>query len=147
VPGGALLKPENMLEGVRNGVADIGSAVVPFFPGSCPSLPRSQDRRSGRWKQAHPKDSIAIVQKLLEEHSAFRDEYDRLNLRAAFWIAAAPYVVISAKKLENLDDFKGLKIRTFGRICARSSRPPGGAALDGFQRGLHELQTGSSTPL
>ena len=36
VPGGTLLKPENMVEGIRGGVADIGSTVVSFFPGQLP---------------------------------------------------------------------------------------------------------------
>src|SRR5512139_1384195 len=36
IAGGTLLKPENMLEGVRNKVADIGSTVVSFFPGQIP---------------------------------------------------------------------------------------------------------------
>src|SRR5690606_39184022 len=36
VPGGALLKPENMLEGVRGKVASMGSTVASFFPGQLP---------------------------------------------------------------------------------------------------------------
>ena len=144
VPGGALLKPENMLEGVRNGVADIGSAVVPFFPGQLPisaTLAGTVDLVDGN--KLTPKDSIAIVQKLLEEHSAFRDEYDRLNLRAAFWIAAAPYVVISAKRLENLDDFKGLKIRTFGENMRKIIAATGAAPISmAFSEVYTSLQTG-----
>jgi TRAP-type C4-dicarboxylate transport system substrate-binding protein len=144
VPGGALLKPENILEGVRNGVADIGAAVIPFFPGQLPisaTLSGTVDLADGN--RLDPNKTIAILQTLIEEFPELRKEYDDLNLKPGFWIAAPPYGVIATRSVAQLPDFQNLKIRTFGVNMPKLFSAVGAAPLSmAFGEVYTSLQTG-----
>lgn len=144
VPGGALLKPENILEGVRNGVADIGAAVIPFFPGQLPisaTLSGTVDLADGN--RLAVTDTIAILQTLLEEFPEFQQEYDALNLKPGFWIAAPPYAVTSKPAITELKDFEGVKIRTFGVNMPKIFSAVGATPISmAFSEVYTSLQTG-----
>ena len=87
VPGGTLLKPENMVEGIRGGVADIGSTVVSFFPGQLPisaTLAGTVDINYGN--KLDLKGVTAITQRLTEEFQPLRDEYKKLGLQPIYYV-------------------------------------------------------------
>lgn len=115
VPGGALLKLENMLEGLRGGVADIGVTNVSNFAGQLPiasTLAGVADINYG-----NKVDTIGlslITLKLLEEFPEYRKDFDDLGLRPAAWIPTPTFAVITRAPVSRLDEFKGKKIRAFG---------------------------------
>jgi len=115
VPGGTLLKPENMVEGIRGGVADIGSTVVSFFPGQLPisaTLAGTVDITYGN--KLDLKGATAITQRLTEEFQPLRDEYKKLGLQPIYYVPTPAYAIISNKPIQKLADFKGVKTRAFG---------------------------------
>ncbi|RYF25783.1 MAG: hypothetical protein EOO23_08835, partial [Comamonadaceae bacterium] len=115
VPGGALLKLENMLEGLRGGVADIGVTNVSNFAGQLPiasTLAGVADINYG-----NKVDTVGlslITLKLLEKFPQYRKDFDDLGLRPAAWIPTPTFAVITRAPVAKLDDFKGKKIRAFG---------------------------------
>lgn len=115
VPGGALLKLENMLEGLRGGVADIGVTNVSNFAGQLPiaaTLAGTADITYG-----NKVDTIGlslITLKLLEEFPAYSKEFEDLGLFPAVWIPTYTFGVIARDPIAKIDDFKGKKIRAFG---------------------------------
>ena len=115
VAAGALLKPENMIDGVRAGVAQMGSAVSFFFPGQLPisaTLGGITDLRIGN--SLDPAGVTAVTMKLLSETPEFAQEYEKLGLKAVFWISPPPYAIIANKEIARLSDLQGKKLRSFG---------------------------------
>ena len=115
VAGGTLLKPENMIEGLRARSAQMGSAVSFFFPGQLPisaTLGGITDLRIGN--RLDPVGVTEVTTRLLAETPEFAQEYEKLGLKAIFWISPPPYAVIANKPLEKLPDLQGKKFRSFG---------------------------------
>jgi len=120
VAGGTLLKPENMLEGIRGRVADIGSMVVSFFPGQLPiaaTLAGTVDIDLGN--KLDLKGMTAITMRLSEEFAPFNAEFEKLGVRAVFWVPTPPYAIIATKPIQTLADFHGRKTRAFGSMIPR----------------------------
>lgn len=142
--GGALLKPENMIEGLRGRTADIGTAVVSFFPGQLPisaTLAGSIDMDLGN--RLDMKGVTAITMKLVEEFPEFQGEYAKLGLRVLFWVPTPAYGIIFRAPVAKLDDLKGRKIRTFGNVIPQLVNAAGGVPLSvAFGEIYTSLQTG-----
>jgi TRAP-type C4-dicarboxylate transport system substrate-binding protein len=115
VAAGALLKPENMIEGLRGRTAQMGSAVTFFFPGQLPisaTLGGITDLKLGN--QLDPVGVAAVTMKLSSETPEFAQEYEKLGIKPIFWISPPPYAFIGTKPMARLDDLKGKKFRSFG---------------------------------
>ena len=142
--GGSLLKPENMIEGLRGRTADIGTAVVSFFPGQLPisaTLAGSTDMELGN--KLDMKGVTAITMKLVEEFPEFAGEYQKLGLKALFWVPTPPYGIITKAPVTKLDEFRGKKIRTFGNVIPQLVNAVGGVPLSvAFGEIYTSLQTG-----
>lgn len=115
VPGGALLSQENMLDGLRAGIADIGVTNVSNFAGQVPiaaTLAGTADITYG-----NKTDTIGlslITLKLIEEFPQYEKEFAAIGLFPAVWIPTYTFSVISTQPIAKLADFQGKKIRAFG---------------------------------
>lgn len=120
VPGGALLKPENMIEGLRGGIANMGSTVVSFFPGQLPisaTLASLVDLRIGNALDFE--ELSAITTQLLNDVPEFSQEYEKLGLKAIWFVPSPAYAIISNEPITELADFSGKKIRTLGNVLPK----------------------------
>lgn len=144
VPGGALLKPENMVDGVRGGVANMGSTVVSFFPGQLPisaTLAGLVDLRYGNRLDLN--GITEITTQLLNDVPEFSGEYEKLGLKVIWFVPSPAYAVISNKPIENLDGFAGKKIRVLGNVMPKLVEAAGGVPLSvAFSEIYTSLQTG-----
>jgi TRAP-type C4-dicarboxylate transport system substrate-binding protein len=144
VAGGTLLKPENMLEGLRGGIAQMGSAVVLFFPGQLPisaTLAGVTDLDTGNKIDAA--GATAITMRLLSEVPEFATEYEKLGLKAIMWVSAPPYGIIGTKPIAKLQDFQGKKIRAFGSALPKLLTAAGAAPVSMAYGEIYtSLQTG-----
>jgi len=106
--GGSLLEAENMLDGVKNGTADIGLTATTYEPGRFPLLEIS-DLPSG-----YPNSEVAsqVVYQLVEEfeHEALED----FKIVTAF--ATEPSFIQSREKISNLEELKGKQLRISGGL-------------------------------
>ena len=142
--GGALLKAENMIEGIRGRTADSGAAVVSFFPGQLPisaTLAGSVNMEIGN--RLDMKGVTAITMKLIEEFPEFNAEYQKLGLKVMFWVATPPYAIITTTPVTKLTDFGSKKIRTFGSVLPQLVNSAGAVPLSvAFGEIYTSLQTG-----
>lgn len=144
VPGGALLKPENMIEGVRGKVANMGSTVVSFFPGQLPisaTLAGLVDLKYGN--KLDFEGISKITTQLLNEIPAFSSEYEKLGLKVIWFVPSPAYAIISKEPISSLAEFEGKKIRTFGNVLPKLIEAAGGVPLSvAFGEIYTSLQTG-----
>lgn len=107
-PGGTLLTAQNMYDGVKNGVADIGLSCPTYEPGRFPLLAIS-DLPSG-----FPNSRVAsrVVFDLIKEFppDAFKD----FKIITAF--ATEPAHLMVTEPVTSLQDLKGKQIRISGAL-------------------------------
>jgi len=144
VPGGALLKPEAIFDGVRKGVADCGPLVTSYAAGALPissSLMSSIDIELGN--KLDVKGITAISARLFEEFSEFTGEYEKLGLRGMLWVPTAPYAIISKKPTQSLADVEGQKLRGFGKTVPQFEAAMGAVPVAlAFSEMYTSIQTG-----
>ncbi len=144
VPGGALLKSEATLDGVRKGVATCGPWVTSYKPGALPittTLMGSMDLDLGN--RLDLKGIMAINNRLFNEFPEFRQEFEKLGLRAMVWVPTAPYIIISRKETRNLDDLKGQKLRAFGSVLPKFQQAMGAVPVSVANAEMYtSIQTG-----
>ena len=129
VPGGALLKLENMVEGLRAGVADIGVTNVAGSAGQLPitaTMAGTADVTLG-----NRLDTVGlglVFTQLLQEFPQITDEFKDIGLMPLVWIPTFTFGVISREPITNLSGFQGKKIRSFGpnlpRILSAAGATP-----------------------
>lgn len=115
VAGGALLKLENMVEGLTTGVADLGSTNVAASARQLPItsiLSGTADITLGN--QVDTIGLSLVFQKLVEEFPAITKEFGEIGLVPVVWIPAFTFGVLARPPVANLADLQGKKIRVFG---------------------------------
>lgn len=115
VPGGALLKLENMIEGLRAGVADLGSTNVAASSRQLPivsTLSGTADLTLGN--QIDTVGIALVFQKLLEEFPQITQEFRDINLVPVVWVPVFTFAILSRTPVVTLADLPGKKIRAFG---------------------------------
>jgi len=144
VAGGALLKLENMIEGLRGGVADIGVTNVSNFAGQLPisaTLAGTADLRYGNRVDAVGLSLIHL--KLLEEFPQITQEFRDIGLLPLVWIPTFTFAVIARDPIATLADFQGKKIRAFGPNLPRILSAAGATPLSVAVAEVYtSLQTG-----
>ena len=138
--GGALGGPGEMIELVGSGAVDIGNFPVSYFFSQFPvaslsgSLPLLFE------------DSAQAAQLIAEAYAnvpEVRAEYDAANLRPFLNRGLPQYRLICTKPVASLDDFEGLKVRTYGTFHPMLFQAFGAVPVnmelaetyDGLQRG------------
>jgi len=143
VSGGALLKPENMIEGLRGKVADMGSAVVSFFPGQLPisaTLASTVDLTLGN--KLDVAGSSAITTQLLNEFPEFSQEYEKHGLKVLWFVAVPAYAIITNEPVTNSSQLNGKKIRTLGNVLPKLLNAAGAVPVS---VAFSEIYTGMQT--
>ncbi len=106
--GGALLNAQNMYDGVKDGVADIGLSATSYEPGRFPLLGISE------LPSGYPNAAVAskVFYDLLKEfpQKSFKD----YKIITAF--TTEPGYIMVKKSVTNLQDLKGRKIRISGSL-------------------------------
>jgi TRAP-type C4-dicarboxylate transport system substrate-binding protein len=144
VAGGALLKPEKILEGVGGGMADAGALVVSFYLGQLPisgTLAGTVDLKKGN--KLDQRGVAAISLKLLEEFPQLTEEFTRHGVTPVLWIPTNPYAIVSTTPISKLEDFRGKRIRVFGNNIPKLVTAAGAVPMSiGFGEVYTSLQTG-----
>lgn len=107
-PGGALSSPAETLDSIKTGIMDSGWGLQGYSPGEFPvhSVLHLPFLANGSGK-----DLSIVAQKLYEEFPEIQEEYD--DIVPLWFHAADPYAIVTkGKKVETLEDLKGLKLRT-----------------------------------
>lgn len=106
--GGALLNAQNMYDGVRDGVADIGLSATSYEPGRFPLLGISE------LPSGYPNSAVAskVLYDLIKEFPP--EEFKDYKIITAF--CTEPGYIMVKKPAANLQDLKGRKLRIPGSL-------------------------------
>lgn len=140
-PSEQIGKASDMLTLAKSGVADLVSIAPAYISDKLPlsgviELPGAYENACS--------GSYAFAKLVSEEGVLAENEYSPNGVRVLFVGAQGPYRVLTAdKKIDNLEDFSGLKVRTAGgpmdmlaqQMDAISVRLPGPDVLPSLTRG------------
>lgn len=122
----SLLNLPQMLNGVRDGVVDIGFVLPPLFPSELPETHLAVDLAmlgSNPWAMAGAmSEYVFSCQECLAEHLKNSQVYLGSS-------STAPYMIVSTKKAVTLDEIKGKKLRSGAAPWARWAQNFGAVAL------------------
>ena len=122
----SLLNLPQMLNGVRDGVVDVGFVLPPLFPSELPETHLAVDLAmlgSNPWAMAGAMtEYVFSCQECLAEHLKNNQVYLGSS-------STAPYMIVSTKKAVTLDEIKGKKLRSGAAPWARWAQNFGAVAL------------------
>lgn len=110
--GGQIVKPMGVLEGLENGLGDIGIVTVPFHPDKLPlnNLPYRLPFTS-----SDPKLVARVMDDLADQFPEFVKQFDKLNQVLLTNVSTIEsYEIFVRKPVNNVADLKGLKINAAG---------------------------------
>ena len=133
--GGTVVKVGEVPTAVENGVIDIGPLVTPYFPDQFPinnAIPFF-------WPQ--PKTQAELGKLMLKwhgEHEEFGKELAKYKLKLVSVRPLPSYGIICTKPVRKIEDFKGLRIRSYGvalpaMLEAVGAVPVSMADVDGYE--------------
>ena len=122
----ALLNLPQMLNGVRDGVVDIGFVLSPLFPSELPETHLAVDLAllgSNPWAMAGAMtEYVFTCQECLAEHR----KQNQVYLGSS---STPPYMILSTKKAVTLDEIKGKKLRSGAAPWARWAQHFGAVSM------------------
>lgn len=122
----SLLNLPQMMNGLRDGVVDIGFVLPPLFPSELPETHLAVDLAmlgSNPWAMAGAMtEYVFTCQDCLAEHL----KQNQVYLGSS---STAPYMIVSTKKAVTLDELKGKKLRSGAAPWARWAQHFGAVAL------------------
>lgn len=139
--GGQLYKATETLSSVEDGITDVGW-VFSFLEEA--KLPLSQASSNAPFATANPPALLDVMAELLETNAAFRDEWERHNLKVLGLTATDLYDIYLKEPIEGIADLEGMKISAPG-VLGNWLRGTGANAVDGALTTFYtDVQTGVS---
>lgn len=105
-PVETLLKPDKIYYGVLNGITDIGQSVFGYNRGVFPAMES--------FSLPHGFKSASEATRVLNEfHRHFKSK-ETTRVKVLYLHAHGPAMLHSKKKIEKLEDMRGMKVRSYG---------------------------------
>jgi TRAP-type C4-dicarboxylate transport system substrate-binding protein len=112
---GSLLKPYQMLDGVKDGLADMGMTPTIFFPDK---LPLETISFFVPFLTTDPMVMTAIVNQLHKQLPAYPAQFDKFNQVRLGGSGVDSYELLTTFPVRKVEDLKGRKISTAGAALA-----------------------------
>jgi TRAP-type C4-dicarboxylate transport system substrate-binding protein len=139
--GGSVAKDKEIPDFLSGGAADMGDIITPYFPDKFPL------NNAVGYFIPQPHSTIEIGELMQYWHRVypqFDQELAKYNLKAIGFRPLENYGMICRKPVKSIEDFKGLRIRTYGFaypafVQALGGTPVSMSSSDGYealQRGI-----------
>ena len=122
--GGELANLKAMVKATGSGLVQVGSPYVGYFPSQFPVEALLGTLNYPGFTPSDP-TRMVITRVLFAKVPAFNEAYEKNNIKKIFTISVPNVGVVSRLPISTLDDFKGLKIRTFGKYMSMTMRAAG----------------------
>lgn len=141
----ALVKAGDELKATGAGIADVAIETPSYHPSETPFVTIGELG----FVSTKPDAVARALSQLLTESPAFREQYDRHNVRVASFVPFPPNILGSTKPVKVLEDLKGKKIRALGllnevfaKLGATPVAIPAPEIYEALSRGVIEGYTG-----
>lgn len=125
--GETLVKSRDTWDGLKNGIADIGWMSIAYWPGKAP-MSDAFGLPGLKYKTAS--DLSGAMWKAYEKYPEMQQEFAKGGIRPLIFFCTEPYSLFTCKKLvKNLEDLKGMKIRSLGGAPTTQMKALGGIPL------------------
>jgi len=139
--GGQLYKANATLSSVEEGITDVGWVFSFLEPAK---LPLSQVSTNTPFTVTDVPALLEVMETLLEENDAFRDEWESHNLKVLGLTATDLYDIYTKQPLTGIADVSGMKLSAPG-VLGSWLRGTGANAVDGALTTFYtDIQTGVS---
>lgn len=139
--GGQLYKANATLTSVEEGITDVGW-VFSFLEQA--KLPLSQGSSNAPFATSNPPVLLSVMQDLIENNEAFKNEWEQHNLKVLGLTATDLYDFYLKEPIDGIDDLSGRKISAPG-VLGNWLRGTGANAVDGSLPTYYtDVQTGVS---
>lgn len=126
--GGELASLKDMVKATGSGLVQVGSPYVGYFPSQFPVEALLGTLNYPAFTPSDP-TRMVITRVLFAEIPAFSEAYRKNNIKKIFTISVPNVGVVSRVPINTLNDFKGLKIRTFGKYMSMTLRSVGAVPI------------------
>nr|WP_272210294.1 hypothetical protein [Marinicella sp. W31]MDC2876161.1 hypothetical protein [Marinicella sp. W31] len=125
--GGQLYKANATLSSVEEGITDIGWVFSLLEPAK---LPLSQATSYAPFSTANPQLQLEVMEDLMENNEAFREEWEQYNLKVLGLTGTDMYDIYTKEPITGIADIEGMKISAPG-VLGTWLRGTGANAVDG----------------
>lgn len=122
--GGELATLTDMVKATSSGLVQVGSPYVGYFPSQFPVEALLGTLNYPGFSPSDP-TRMVITRVLFAEVPAFNEAYKKNNIKKIFTVSVPNVGVVARVPVSTLNDFKGLKIRTFGKYMSLTLRAAG----------------------
>ena len=117
--GGTLATVTNLPDVVGVGIADSGQAMVSLQPSLFPSFEISGLHEPVFGTKLDEPSNVMASRILYEEFPSLIKDVEEENLYFMFFISTGKHALVTRKPFSSLDDFNGMKIRTYGTFLPK----------------------------
>ena len=121
---GGLVSMIDLIKGAGTGIIDIGAPFLGYYPSEFAMEATLGTLTHPEFTLGDP-ELIAITRVLYADVPAFSEAYRKSGVKKLFTIACPGWGVVSRVPVLTLEDFKGVKIRTFGTYIPKMMRAAG----------------------
>ncbi|TNE33352.1 MAG: hypothetical protein EP348_13105 [Alphaproteobacteria bacterium] len=115
--GGSLLGGKNMVQGLRDGVADIGQIVFGYYPAEFPYASLIADMAI--YGSYPPAISAAVTEFNFLHCKGCLEDYKRNGLVVLGSASTSTYELLGKEDVSKVESLKGMKVRAAGALWAR----------------------------
>jgi TRAP-type C4-dicarboxylate transport system substrate-binding protein len=136
----ALGKQNEMIDIVGKGAAHFGVIITSFFPDRLPLVGVTNSLPLGF---KNPRQAQIIHTELVAEIPEMQEELRRAGIWPLFWHALAEFRTLCTKPITRLEDYRGLRMRSYGIYVPRMWEALGATPVTAFPAEIYEgLQRG-----
>lgn len=136
----ALGKQNEMIDIVGKGAAHFGVIITSFFPDRLPLVGVTNSLPLGF---KNPRQAQIIHTELVAQIPEMQEELRRAGIWPLFWHALAEFRTLCTKPITRLEDYRGLKMRSYGIYVPRMWEALGATPVTAFPAEIYEgLQRG-----
>lgn len=136
----ALGKQNEMIDIVGKGAAHFGVIITSFFPDRLPLVGVTNSLPLGF---KNPRQAQIIHTELVEKFPEMQDELKRAGIWPLFWHALAEFRTLCTKPITRLNEYRGLKMRSYGIYVPKMWESLGATPVTAFPAEIYEgLQRG-----
>ena len=132
---GQLGQTKELLELCSNGTVDLVAVAQGYFP---KQFPLWRAPNSIPFVMTNVRQAVEVARQLPKKIPALQEEFTKNNVKYMYAHGLAPYQLFAKKPVTKIEDFKGLRCRTWGFYLPRAYKAVGAVGVSVFPTEAYE---------